>query len=92
MSDKSNSKYKEFHQDLAKQFGLTERDITFFRNSFYANGESRKDIIEKIQEKLPHLKRGKSYREESYLKRLAFLSNCSDSDWTELTKLSGLEN
>ena len=73
--------YETFHQKLADKLNISPRDVRFFRN-LYFNGYSNKELIApKIQNKLPRLRKGKSWRYEVYLKRLSFLAKISDEDF-----------
>lgn len=79
--------YDKFHQGLADKYGLTLRDIKYFRQSFYG-GKSKLEIAEKLQDKLLKLRGSGSYRYDFYLRRLAFLSKCTDNQWKDITKIS----
>jgi len=71
---------------LAKKFNLDKRDIGYFRDHYYCQNHSREQIAEALIKKLPRLKVNKSYRYESYLRRLAFLSKITNQEWQELIK------
>lgn len=82
--------YDKLHQEIGDKFGLTARDVRFFRGWAYNKTSKREEIAEAIQNKLPILIQGKSYRVEFYLRRLAFLAKCTNDQWCEVIKQSEL--
>lgn len=76
-----NDIFQKLHESIAKEVGLEPRDVAYFRNSHYQGRKDRGSIEKALLERLPHLKEGKSYRYEMYLKRLDFLHTATYEQW-----------
>jgi len=80
------NKYDKLHQEIIDELGITLRDVKFFRCSYFHNCPSIELLTKKIQDRLPRLKMGKSWRYPVYLKRLSFLSKITDEQFKILIK------